>query len=100
MSGKYMEESIGKLYNKETYLDKYGGSLIITAITVLVAFVICSYFMISHNFGQIRANWNEYKCHPSVIPFAGLINGENTTTQENETTYVSKNHDRTSTRYK
>jgi hypothetical protein len=85
MSGKYMEESIGNLYNKGTYLDKYGGSLIITAITVLVAFVICSYFMISHNFGQIRANWNEYKCHPSVIPFAGLINGENTTTQANLT---------------
>lgn len=80
-----MEETINKLYNKETYLDKYGGSLIITAITMLVVFVIYSYFMISHNFGKIRANWNEYKCHPSVIPFAGLINGENTTTQANFT---------------
>lgn len=80
-----MEETISNLYNKETYLDKYGGSLIITALTVLVAFVIYSYFMISHNFGQIRANWNEYKCHPSVIPFAGLINGEKTTTQANLT---------------
>lgn len=80
-----MEESISSLYNKETYLDKYGGSLIITAITVLVVFVVFSYFMISHNFGKIRANWNEYKCHPSVIPFAGLINGEKTTTQANLT---------------
>lgn len=80
-----MEESIEHLYNKETYLDKYGGSLIITTISILVAFVIYSYFMISHNFGKIRANWNENKCHPSVIPFAGLINGENTTTQANFT---------------
>jgi hypothetical protein len=80
-----MEETISDLYSKETYLDKYGGSLIITGITVLVAFVLYSYFMISHNFGKIRANWNEYKCHPSVIPFAGLINGEKTTTQANFT---------------
>jgi hypothetical protein len=80
-----MEESVNNLYNKETYLDKYGGSLMITAITVLVVFVIYSYFMISHNFGKIRANWNEYKCHPSVMPFAGLINGEKTTTQANFT---------------
>ena len=88
MSIKYiqhMEESVNNLYNKETYLDKYGGSLMITAITILVIFVIYSYFMISHNFGKIRANWNEYKCHPSVIPFAGLINGEKTTTQANFT---------------
>jgi len=80
-----MEESISNLYNKETYLDKYGGSLIITTITILIVFVIYSYFVISHNFGKIRANWNEYKCHPSVIPFAGLINGEKTTTQANFT---------------
>ena len=85
MSGKYMEESIGNLYNKETYLDKYGGSLIITVLSVLIIFVLYSYFMLSHNFGKIRANWNEYKCHPSVIPFAGLINGEKTTTQANFT---------------
>ncbi len=85
MSSKYMEESIGNLYNKETYLDKYGGSLIITVLSVLIMFVLYSYFMISHNFGKIRANWNEYKCHPSIIPFAGLINGEKTTTQANLT---------------
>jgi hypothetical protein len=80
-----MEESIGQLYNKETYLDKYGGSLIITVLSVLIVFVLYSYFTLSHNFGKIRANWNEYKCNPSVIPFAGLINGEKTTTQANFT---------------
>jgi hypothetical protein len=80
-----MEETISSIYNKETYLDKYGGSLIITAITILIIFIICSYFMVSHKFGEIRANWNENKCHPSVIPFAGLINGEKTTTHANFT---------------
>lgn len=71
-----MEDAINSLYNKETYLDKYGGSLVITIITIIIAFLIYAYFAVSHNINGLRANWNENKCKPTVIPFAGLINAK------------------------
>lgn len=71
-----MEETINNLYNKETYLDKYGGSLVITILTLFVSFIIYSYFLVSHNFNSIRADWNANKCKPTVLPFAGLINAK------------------------
>lgn len=71
-----MEDTINALYTKETYLDKYGGSLIVTVFTILIAFLLYSYFIISHNINHLRANWNENKCHPSVLPFAGIVNAK------------------------
>ena len=65
---------INELYNKTGFLDKYGGSLWVTVILVLIFFVIISYYQVYNNLQPITADWINQRCNPTVIPFAGLIN--------------------------
>ena len=69
-------ENVKKIYNKESYLDKYGGSVVVTGLTIFVFFLIFSYFYINNHLSSLKANWNVNKCNPAVIPFAGLINSK------------------------
>lgn len=62
------------VYKKTTYLDKYGGSTVITSIILLTFFTIFSYYYIESNIAPIRQNWVNERCKPSVMPFAGYIN--------------------------
>ena len=65
---------INKIYSKAGFLEKYGGSLWLTIILILVFFVAISYFLVMNNIEPIKADWLNQRCNPSVIPFAGLIN--------------------------
>ena len=69
-----MQDYIKNIYEKKGYLDKYGGSVVITFLTIIVVFIILSYFYIQSNIKPLKANWAENKCKPYVLPFAGLIN--------------------------
>ena len=46
------ESYFNKLYNKKTYLDKYGGSVVATGVTLLIFFCIFSYFLYSDKNGS------------------------------------------------
>ena len=74
-----------KLYMKETYLDKYGGSVVATAISLLIFFCIFSYFYVQAKMDPIRQNWANERCKPEVMPFAGLINAPKGTSKINYT---------------
>tara|TARA_B100000963_G_scaffold50553_1_gene38712 strand:- start:1409 stop:2995 length:1587 start_codon:yes stop_codon:yes gene_type:complete len=63
-----------RLYNKKTYLDKYGGSVVATAVSLLIFFCIFSFFYVQSKMDPIRQNWANERCKPEVMPFAGLIN--------------------------
>jgi hypothetical protein len=65
---------INDLYSKTGFMDKYGGSLWISIILVLLFFVIISYYQVFNNLQPIKADWINQRCNPMVIPFAGLIN--------------------------
>jgi hypothetical protein len=65
---------INKLYNKVGFLEKYGGSLWMTVILILVFFIAISYYYIYNNLQPIKADWINQRCNPTVMPFAGLIN--------------------------
>lgn len=67
-------ERLYNLHKKAGYLDKYGNSLIITIFIFLIFFIIISYFYIKQNIEPIKKDWGSMKCHPAVIPFAGIIN--------------------------
>ena len=69
------------IYKKTTYLDKYGGSAVITAIILFTFFIIFSYYFIESNIQPIRQNWVNERCKPSVMPFAGYINAPKGTSQ-------------------
>ena len=65
---------IKKIYKKAGYLDRYGGSLIITGVVVVIFWLLFSYHMVKGRMKPIRADWVNQRCHPAVIPFAGMIN--------------------------
>ena len=66
--------NVNKLYRNKTYLEKYGHSVAITVIILLAFFLVFSYFYIRANLEPIKKDWNNLKCHPGIIPFAGMIN--------------------------
>ena len=71
---KTFESYINKITQKVTYLDKYGGSVIVTGVVLFVFFLIFSYFYVMNKLKPIKADWTNQRCNPAVIPFAGLIN--------------------------
>lgn len=59
---------------KTTYLDKYGGSAVITALLLFTFFIIFSYYFIQGNIVPIQQDWVNQRCKPNIMPFAGIIN--------------------------
>ena len=66
-------EYIKKLYKESRYLDTYGGSVVGAVAIILVVGWAVSYQYIQIHMTYLRQNWNNYKCHPGVMPFAGQI---------------------------
>ena len=73
-------EKVNKLYNNKSYMARYGLDVWMTAIICLVFFVATSYYYTLNHIEPIKADWDNQKCNPSVIPFAGLINKSDDTT--------------------
>lgn len=67
-------KKINDLYNKKGFLDKYGVDIWLAVIICLVFFCITSYYYVLNNIEPIKADWENQKCSPAVLPFAGLIN--------------------------
>jgi len=67
-------EGINKVYKNVTFFDKYGGSVVVTTITLIVFSLLFSYYWINSQIKPIKADWDNMKCHPAVIPYAGYIN--------------------------
>jgi len=66
-------EYIKKIYKESSYLDTYGGSVVGAITIILVVGWAVSYYYIQIHMNYLRQNWNNYKCHPGVMPFAGQI---------------------------
>lgn len=72
-----MEETTNKIHNMYkdlSYLDQYGGSVILLFLMILVLFIVFAYFYVMKNIQPIKDNWNLERCNPKVLPFAGFIN--------------------------
>ena len=67
-------EGVGKIYKNMGYFDKYGAEFIITLLTFFVFFLLFSYYWVNSQIKPLKADWDNKKCHPAVIPFAGYIN--------------------------
>lgn len=65
---------INDIYNKKGFLERYGTDLWISIIIMIIFFIITSYFYVMNHIKPILADWDNEKCSPSVIPFAGIIN--------------------------
>jgi hypothetical protein len=69
------------LYKKTTYLDKYGGSAVTTAIIFFTFFIIFSYYFIQGNIKPIQQDGLNQRCKPNIMPFAGIINAPDGTSK-------------------
>ena len=78
---KSVFETIIDLYDNSGYFDRYGLDLLFTFILCIIFILAITYYHILNNIEPIKADWSNQRCHPSVIPFAGIINkgpGEST----------------------
>ena len=71
--GKKLVNDINKKMNKNTYMDNYGGSVIITVLIGLATLVLISRLYLMQYAEPIKQNWTNERCKPHVLPFAGLI---------------------------
>lgn len=86
---------IQETYNNLTYFDQYGSSVILYVIITISVLSVVSYSYIVSNMAAIKDDWNNQRCNPYVIPFAGLINKPDDMTSSEFTkqnfTYCSQN---------
>jgi cytochrome c biogenesis protein ResB len=64
---------IGKLYDKLTYYDNYGGSIVIFLLITTFVFLVHSYCIIIQFKEEIADDWTNQRCKPQNISFAGYI---------------------------
>lgn len=65
--------NITKMYDKLTYFDQYGGSLVLFIVITITVILLVSYFQTMSNIQPIINDWPNQRCKPNIIPFAGLI---------------------------
>jgi len=70
MDDKLLEE----IYSKDTYYKKYGGSVYFFVILVFGLIMFLSFCNVYRERNSIRNDWNNQKCNPLIMPFAGYIN--------------------------
>ena len=83
-------KSISKIY-KYSYFGKHSGDLINMFLIILIIFIGTSYNYILINSKDIQDNWNEEKCKPSVMPFAGIIMPEDKRNGESASDFTINN---------
>ncbi len=66
-------ENIKKMYEKLTYFDQYGGSVILYIIITIILIILVSYCFIMINVQPIIDDWPNQRCKPNIIPIAGFI---------------------------
>jgi len=66
-------QNIKKMYEKLTYFDQYGGSVILCIIITIILIVLVSYCFIMINAQPIIDDWTNQRCKPNIIPIAGFI---------------------------
>jgi hypothetical protein len=65
---------LNKLYSITGYMSQYGSDVWITAIIcILFTYMIYRYYIINI-LEVIRSDWQNQKCNPLIMPFAGFIN--------------------------
>ena len=63
---------IKNLYKKVGFLDKYGGSVIITIFIISIFLMIFTYYYVLSLVNQAKPNWLEQKCNPEYMAMAGF----------------------------
>jgi len=66
-------KNITKMYDKQTYFDQYGASVLLFIVITVVVVVMVTYFHVMIHVQPIIDDWANQRCKPSILPIAGLI---------------------------
>ena len=66
-------DKINSLYKNRGYLDRYGGDICISIALIIATLSITSYSSYQSIMVKVKSNWNENRCNPIYMPFAGVI---------------------------
>jgi hypothetical protein len=61
------------IYDKLTYMDMYGSSIFIVVLTTIMVLLAISFSLLIQNKQEIAADWENQRCKPKYMPFAGYI---------------------------
>lgn len=82
-----LKNTITDYYFDLPYSDHYGYDIAFTLIITLIVVGICLFLYIKTYIQSYRNRWYKYKCHPFLMPFAGLVNPQGSTSKDMEYTY-------------
>lgn len=68
------DTTIKNIYKKDTYISKYGGSLILTIVLIVLFIALILKHSMAGYVKALKKRWPEIKCNPLILPFAGYIN--------------------------
>jgi hypothetical protein len=66
-------EKIKQMYEKLTYFDQYGSSVIMLIIITILLFIVITYCFTMLNAQPIIDDWANQRCKPQYMPIAGFI---------------------------
>ena len=61
------------IYDKLTYGDIYGSSVFIVVFTTIIVLLSISFSLLIQNKQEIANDWENQRCKPKYMPFAGYI---------------------------
>ena len=80
---------INDYFDNASYSELHVNDIWFTIIIFLVVILIALYFFITSTIKSYKTSWSQNKCNPALMPFAALINNEES--QGNELNYIINN---------
>jgi hypothetical protein len=66
-------EQLHLLYKNRGYFDRYGGDVMISLLLIVLTVLVTGYSNYQSIMAEVQRNWNQHRCNPIYMPFAGVI---------------------------
>jgi len=66
-------QNLKKMYEKMTYFDQYGASVLLFIIITIILLILILYCYVKINAQSIIDDWPNQRCNLNILPFAGFI---------------------------
>jgi predicted PurR-regulated permease PerM len=82
-------DKINTYFDNSSYSELYSNDIWFTIIAFIVVIFIAFYFFITSTIKSYKNSWQQNKCNPLLMPFASVINSEES--KGNELDYIINN---------
>ena len=66
-------EQLHLLYKNRGYFDRYGEDVMISLLLIVLTVLVTGYSNYQSIMAEVQRNWNQHRCNPIYMPFAGVI---------------------------